>query len=202
MDKAEVEMRHSRSVKDFPYLHLESNEWVELVIERAKIRIILVWVAVFLTFIALTACMFFLLNFNGGAVFDQNMTLILSLFMLMICLVIFSVGLVSTKVHRDNKLYVTNKRLIHQSALALFSQSVNTIDLQSIEDVSFSKETIFDYILQIGTLKMTTVGDETTYTFKYVDTPRDEMQTITHLVYIEKEKTKETYEKEHGSNNF
>ena len=40
---------------------------------------------------------------------------------------------------------------------------------------------------------MSTVGDETTYTFKYVDTPTDELEKITHLVHMEKEKTKESY---------
>ncbi len=37
---------------------------------------------------------------------------------------------------------------------------------------------------------MATVGDETTYTFKYVNTPKNELDAITHLVHVEKEKTK------------
>lgn len=37
---------------------------------------------------------------------------------------------------------------------------------------------------------MSTVGDETTYTFKYVNTPKEELDMITHLVHMEKEKTK------------
>ena len=35
----------------------------------------------------------------------------------------------------------------------------------------------------MGVLRMSTVGDETTYTLKYVDTPHDEVKTISHLVY-------------------
>ena len=33
---------------------------------------------------------------------------------------------------------------------------------------------------------MSTIGDETTYIFKYLDTPTDELETITHYVHIEK----------------
>ena len=33
---------------------------------------------------------------------------------------------------------------------------------------------------------MSTIGDETTYVFKYLDTPTDELETITHFVHIEK----------------
>ena len=37
---------------------------------------------------------------------------------------------------------------------------------------------------------MSTIGDETTYTLKYVDTPTDELEIITHLVHVEKERAK------------
>jgi hypothetical protein len=33
---------------------------------------------------------------------------------------------------------------------------------------------------------MSTVGDETTYTFPWLDTPNDEVNTISHLVYENK----------------
>jgi len=50
---------------------------------------------------------------------------------------------------------------------------------------------LFEHLLKIGTLRMSTIGEETTYTFKYVDTPIDELETITHLVHVEKQEKDE-----------
>ena len=41
-------------------------------------------------------------------------------------------------------------------------------------------------MFSVGTLRMSTIGSETTYTFEHVDTPTDELETITHLVHVEK----------------
>ena len=115
-------------------------------------------------------------------------------YLYLIILVLFGIitiaTLIGTKVYNANRLYVTNKRLIHHQANSLFSKSVNVIELLSIEDVSFQQENIGDHIFKLGTIRMSTIGDETTYIFKYVNTPKDELDTITHLVHMEKEKTK------------
>ncbi|MBR3263764.1 PH domain-containing protein, partial [Candidatus Saccharibacteria bacterium] len=115
-------------------------------------------------------------------------------YLYVIILILFCIitvaALVGTKVYRANRLYVTNKRLIHHQANSLFSKSVNVIELLSIEDVSFKQENIADHFFKLGTIRMSTIGDETTYVFKYVNTPKDELDTITHLVHMEKEKTK------------
>ena len=63
---------------------------------------------------------------------------------------------------------------------------MNVIDLVSVEDVSFKQAGLFEHLFEVGTLRMSTIGDETTYIFKYLDTPTDELETITHFVHIEK----------------
>ncbi|MBQ6605362.1 hypothetical protein IJH66_00005, partial [Candidatus Saccharibacteria bacterium] len=57
-----------------------------------------------------------------------------------------------------------------------------------IEDVSFKQSGIFDYLFKIGTIRMSTVGDETTYTFPFVDTPTDEVEMIAHLIHLSKDR--------------
>ena len=94
-------------------------------------------------------------------------------------------------VYSNNKLFVTNKRIIQRSQSTLFASSTNIIDLVSIEDVSFKQSGLLEHILKVGTLRMSTIGEETTYTFKYVDTPIDELETITHLVHVEKQEKDE-----------
>ena len=100
-------------------------------------------------------------------------------------------ALISMNVYGNNKLFVTNKRIIQQSQASLFASSTNVIDLVSIEDVSFKQAGIVEHLLKVGTLRMSTIGEETTYTFKYVDTPIDELETITHLVHVEKQEKDE-----------
>jgi hypothetical protein len=90
--------------------------------------------------------------------------------------------LISTYVYVGNKMYVTNQRAIQNIRTSIFNTSTNVIELERIEDVSFHQKGFFGAIFNIGTLRMSTVGDETTYTFEMLDTPTDEVETISKLV--------------------
>lgn len=188
-----AKLRHARSVKDFPDINLEADEYMKLAICRSPIMIVLIWAGEALAIVGLFALLIFLQrNSTSGPVFqlDQNgqSFLLLCIYVLMGVTVI--AGLISTHVYRRNKIFITNKRLIQQIATSLFISSTNIIELVSIEDVSFKQSGIIDYIFKIGTLRMSTVGEETTYTLKYVDSPNNELEVITHLVHVEKERDK------------
>ena len=169
-----IKLHHARSKRDFPELKLEENEYVELAIQRSKLGLVFIWGAAIIGYLALIS-------------FAKS-------YLYLIIFIIFGIitisALIGSKVYKSNRLYVTNKRLIHHCANSLFSKSVNIIELLSIEDVSFKQDNVIDHIFKLGTIRMATVGDETTYTFKYVNTPKNELDAITHLVHVEKEKTK------------
>lgn len=201
MKKELINLRHRRSLHDFPELKLEEGEYVELAIRRSKVGLILIWSGEILGFIILTLSLVLLSNNSAasGLLIDPSAKAFLNLIIFVLYGVLIITGLIGSKVYNSNRLFVTNKRLIQESTFSLFAKSTNIIDLISIEDVSFRKEGIFDYLFRIGTIRMSTFGDETTYTFKYIDTPTDELEIITHLVHIEKEKTKEI--NKHNSKN-
>ena len=192
MKKELIKLHHARSAKDFPELRLEENEYVELAITRSKLGIVLMWGAAGFGYLALFIAILFLeFNYDNSTVaLDGFAKSYLYLIILVLFGIITITALIGSRVYQSNRLYVTNKRLIHHQANSLFSKSVNVIELLSIEDVSFKQENIGDHIFKLGTIRMSTVGDETTYVFKYVNTPKDELDTITHLVHMEKEKTK------------
>ena len=192
MKKELLKLHHARSAKDFPELKLEENEFVELAITRSRLGIVLMWGAAAFGYLILFIALLFLeFNINDAAVALNGFAKsYLYLIVLVLFCIITVVALIGTKVYKANRLYVTNKRLIHHQANSLFSKSVNVIELLSIEDVSFKQENIADHFFKLGTIRMSTIGDETTYVFKYVNTPKDELDTITHLVHMEKEKTK------------
>jgi hypothetical protein len=79
------------------------------------------------------------------------------------------IGLISLTVHRGNKLFITNRRVIQMVMTSPVVNSVNIIDLSSVEDASFRQENLLQSLFHYGTLRLSTVGDETTYTFKYSD---------------------------------
>ena len=91
-------------------------------------------------------------------------------------------GIVGQSIYNQNQMYITNLRAIQKQRTSLFSNSTNIIKLSRIEDVSYHQTSLFEHIFSVGTLRMSTVGDETTYTFPYLSTPQDEIKEISHLV--------------------
>ena len=182
-----AKLRHARSHKDYPTIDLEDNEYVELCIKRSEIVPVLIWAGVILSAFVLFAAI--TIFGAGSSTFASGASS--KTFMSLIALIVFGaiivVALISNHVYKGNILYITNKRLIQVSVSSLFSNSTNVIDLVSVEDVSFRQSGVFEKLFRLGTLRMSTVGTETTYTFKYIDTPQDELETITHLVHVEKD---------------
>jgi hypothetical protein len=187
-----AKIHHARSTQEFPDIDLEADEWVVLHITRSKIGLIFIWAAEILGFAVLTVAII-LLIIGGDNALGLNPAAVGYLHLIIVALyaILIVSGIVGTVIYRSNHLFITNSRAIQKTRPSLFVNSTNIIDLKSIEDVSFRQAGILDHILKLGTIRMSTVGDETTYTFPFVDTPRDEIKTITHLIHrIKGSKTK------------
>lgn len=188
-------VQHERSVKDFPEIDLESDEYVVLNIRRSRIGIAVIWGVVALLVLTLSLIMIFFANSENAmnSVFSANSAamryLRLGVFALY-AMFIFG-GFIAKNIYDSNRIYVTNRRIIQKTRISVFANSTNIIELRRIEDVSFRQNTLADHIFHIGVLRMSTVGDETTYTLKHVDTPHDEVKMISHLVYECKKKPEE-----------
>ena len=170
-------------------MSLEEGEYVELMVTRSKVGLILLWVMVLIV-MALLGIVFAIAigSLTRTRAINAQTMAYFWLFAACISVIIMGIGLAASKVYLGNKLFITNKRLFYYKVDSLFTKSVNVIDLSRIEDVSFKQNGILDHMFSIGTIRMSTVGDETTYTFKYVDTPKDEMDLIAHLVHNQKAK--------------
>ena len=179
-----AKIHHARSIQDFPDIDLEADEWVVLHVARAKIGLMLIWASEVLGLIVLTVALC-LLTISGDNALGLNSASVGYLYLVIFALfgVLFISGIIGTTIYKSNHLYITNRRVVQKTRPSLFSNSTNIIDLKGIEDVSFRQSGILDYILKLGTIRMSTVGDETTYTFPFVENPKDEIKTITHLVH-------------------
>lgn len=190
MKKELTQIKHARSAKDFPEINLEENEYVVLHIKRAYVGIVLIWTAVGALIIALSILLILIMNTannqSSAFVLNEQSLGYLRLGVFALYGVIIFGGFMSQAIYDQNQLYITNYRAIQKTRTSLFANSTNVIKLSRIEDVSYRQKTLFDHIFKIGTLRMSTVGDETTYTFPWLDTPNDEVKTISHLVYENK----------------
>ncbi len=187
--KAELsKVQHARSAKDFPEIDLEQDEYVVLHIKRSRVGLAAIWGVVALMVVALSLTLIFFASSDyniENTVFQLNDASrhYLRLVIVLLYVLLFFGGFVAQSIYDSNHIYVTNRRAIQKSRSSIFANSTNIIELRRIEDVSFRQSSLIDHICHFGTLRMSTVGDETTYTLKYVDTPHDEVKTISHLVY-------------------
>lgn len=181
MNEALKNVRHARSKKDFPHLKLEEGEYVELAFSRAKICLTAIMIGTIAAF-ALILLVFIITMASGVLSSDDMGRNFLAVVFTTIIAVIFIAAIISLRIYRGNKLFITNKRVMQFSMTSLVSSSVNIIDLSSIEDASYHQKNIFQKIFKYGTLRLSTVGDETTYTFPFSDISAEELKQIAYLV--------------------
>ena len=189
MDANLVKIRHERSQKDFPMLKLKEDEYVEIALSRARVFLWLILGGT--AFGVILALLAFLLVLLGQSMIDEmgKHYLFVLLFALLVSAVV--IGLIAWKIYRENRLFITNKRVFQQVTNSLVSGSMHVIDLSSIEDTSFSQDGILPRMFHYGTFRLATVGDETSYTFKYSDISPEMMDYISGLVTEAKEALKE-----------
>ncbi|MBR2839871.1 PH domain-containing protein [Candidatus Saccharibacteria bacterium] len=180
MDENLAKIRHERSVKDFPGLKLDEGEYVEFFFKRAKICLKLIWWATFTGMvIVLLGFLIVLLNQEYIDEMGRRFLFIILGALLTSAVIIW---LLALKMYNGNKLYITNKHVTQMTMSSPVSTSINIIDLKAVEDASFRQKNIFQKIFRYGTLRLSTVGDETTYTFPYSDISTDDLRAVTELI--------------------
>lgn len=188
MDEALVKIRHERSKKDFPRLRLEDDEYVEFSFRRAKVCLLMIIGGTSLGIIIVLLAL--LLALLGQSMLDEMGRNFLFIILSALLATAIIIGLVALIVYRGNRLFITNKRVIQIITESLVSTSMNKIDLWSVEDVSFRQNGILQKLFHYGTLRLATVGDETTYTFKHSDISSEELEAVSKLITDAKKRGK------------
>ncbi|MBP5648222.1 PH domain-containing protein [Candidatus Saccharibacteria bacterium] len=188
MDANLAKIRHERSKKDFPMLNLEDDEYVEFAFKRANICLLLILAGTGVG--AIIILLGFLLVLLGQSMIDEMGKNFLFIMLFALLATVLMVRAVALRTYRGNRLFVTNQRVIQLLMTSLVSSSVNAIDLPSVEDVSFRQDGILPRLFHYGTLRLATVGDETTYTFKYSDITPEDLKAISKMITDAKKKNK------------
>jgi len=173
-------IRHDRSVKDFPKLKLEDDEYVEFVFRRTKMCLVAIFGGVILGLMVILLAM--VVVDYGQSVLDDMGKNFVHILLLVLTATVLIAGAVALMIYRGNRLFVTNKHAIQMAMMSPMATSVNMIDLSSIEDASFHQGGILQKLFHYGTFRLSTVGDETTYTLTYSDISPSELKAVSDLI--------------------
>ena len=194
MDESLARIRHERSKKDFPGLRLEDDEYVEFAFKRARVCLLMIIGGVMFGLIVVLLA--FLLVLMGQSMIDEMGRNFLFIILAALLASAVIIGVVSLVVYNGNRLFITNRRVIQMVMTSPVVNSVNIIDLSSVEDASFRQENLLQNLFHHGTFRLSTVGDETTYTFKYSDISGEELRAVTDLISNAKKRGRKKKEPE------
>ena len=175
---------HDQSKQDYPFLNLSEGEFIISAVRRHPIGIILPLAAgTFLIGLALAI----LFNYEGfvetfaitGALAELSTVAIPIL--AFVALVALGMG-IAYYVYINNKFFLTNESVIQEIQHTLFSRQEQTVSLANIEDASFTQHGILQQIFDYGDIRLSTEGDETTYRFSYVASPKNHIAQLNNAV--------------------
>jgi len=115
---------------------------------------------------------------TSGLIGSSTIILIIASFIILILLGIY----VSYYIYTNNRFFLTNESIIQQIQTGLFYKCEQTVSLSDIEDTSYAKNGIFQQIFDYGSIRLSTIGDETTYRFSYVANPEKYLAKLNNAV--------------------
>lgn len=174
---------HKESVDKYPHLNLSEAEFVIMSLRRHPIGLLL---PTFMTGLLLIILIAVLVLYPGGDTSSLPVTLpSFDAILLPVLLVMMLVGIggsVAVWVYLQNQFYLTNESVIQEIQSGLFSRHEQTASLGSIEDASYKQSGLLQTMLDYGTIRLSTEGEETTYRFSYVANPRAHIATLNNAI--------------------
>lgn len=178
-----VKKKHQASIERYPYLNLTEGEFVILDIKRHPIGMLLpIGITVLLLFGIISFASFY------PSIYSESVSAIMptppALFGIAVLLAVLVVlgGAVALWVYLQNQFFMTNESVIQEIQTSLFARHEQTVSLGSIEDASYIQAGILQTVLNYGTIRLSTEGEETTYIFKYVENPRKQIAILTNAI--------------------
>lgn len=178
-----VKQKHKASIERYPYLNLSEGEFIILDIKRHPIGMLL---PIVVTVALIFAIMFFAalypsIYIESAASLMPSPAGLFGIAVLFTVLVVLG-GAVALWVYLQNQFFMTNESVIQEIQSSLFARHEQTVSLGSIEDASYKQAGILQTVLDYGTIRLSTEGEETTYVFKYVENPRRQIAILTNAI--------------------
>ena len=180
----EVQKKHEESMAQYPTLNLSEGEYIISAVRRHPIGLVLPLVlGTFLIAAALTVLTGYsqiaeALLIQGPLAETATVALPILIFVAIVGFGMF----VAYYVYTHNKFFLTNESVIQEIQTSLFSRLEQTVSLSNIEDASFTQVGILQQVLNYGSIRLSTEGDETTYRFSYVAQPKEHIAILNNAV--------------------
>lgn len=180
-DRLKAKNRASR--EKYPYLNLSEAEFVILDIKRHPIGML---VPISITLALIVAIFAFgsfypsIYDLAAGSIMP-SIPAMFGIILLFAALVVLG-GAVALWVYLQNQFFMTNESVIQEVQESLFSRREQTVSLGSIEDASFKQNGILQTLLDYGTIRLSTEGEETTYIFRYVANPKKQIAILNNAI--------------------
>lgn len=184
----EIARKHSESIRMYPNLNLSEQEYVISSFKRYSIGILPIWIMGLTGALALVIGSPFLIKSaqeflpSFGIILPDNFSNIALLIVAFAIILLATFVYVATYVYNSNHFYLTNESVIQVIRDGLFSKREQTITLGNIEDASYSQKGVMQNLFNYGTIRLSTEGDETTYTFTYTHYPEREKNLLNDAV--------------------
>jgi len=179
----EVKAKHEESLRRYPSLNLSEAEYVVSAVRRHPIGLVLpLGVTIFLIAFVASLMINYPLIVNAiGMVDPPSLDAVLFIGSLLILLFLIG-GYIAYWVYTSNKFFLTNESVVQEIQTSLFSRHEQTVSLTNIEDASFLQQGFLQSLLDYGSIRLSTEGDETTYRFSYVAHPKREIAILNNAV--------------------
>lgn len=176
---AETVRKHMVSKKRYPKLNLTEGEYVIAVIKRHPVGLFL---PMGLSGVMLVIIFAYLINYSnlypsGKPTFNDVASPAFALVAL-----ILLISYIIVVVYSKNRLILTNESVIQETQSTLFAHHEQTVSLANVEDVSYTRNGIVQSMIDYGTVRLSTEGEETTYVFNYVASPKSQTRILHNAV--------------------
>lgn len=178
----EIKGKHDKSVERYPWLNISEHEYIVSAVQRHRIGLIVPAV-----FTAVSAAVIFTLMFNypfvaeglGLSVSYAGLVVLIGMLLTILLLI---AGYAAIWVFMNNRFFLTNESVIQEIQQGLFNHREQTVSLMNIEDASYTQHGPIQTMLNYGTIRLSTEGEETTYEFDYVANPKDHIAILNNAI--------------------
>lgn len=180
----EVKKKHTESKKRYPSLNISDGEYVISAVRRHPIGIVFIIgsAAIFIAMIIVMWILAFTSPLVPGFAIQPSAAPAANLLALLVCILTALIAWAAIAIYRGNKFYLTNESVIQELQTSLISRQEQTVSLENIEDASFTQKTILQQLLNYGSIRLSTEGEETTYQFSYVSNPKQQISVLNNAV--------------------
>ena len=174
----EEQAMHEKSKDQYPQLSLSPGEYVLEVVRRHPIGLVAIWgFTLVLIFAVMAVVPFYAMNTSfisqvtslPAAKLPSAATLAIPA--LIIAGFALLGGAIAAYVYVQNRFYITTESIVQFVQYSLFSSKQQVVNLINVEDVSADQTGILQQVLNYGTLRVSTQGQETIYHFRFVANP-------------------------------